>query len=106
MLALAGAEIIFVPIWGGFDEILVARAIENGVWVVTSGYDMRSMIINPLGEIVAETWKRGTGEGTVSAVIDLSEEFRHFYPGRFPGYYRRLRRPALYAPLCDDCQAD
>lgn len=99
VLALAGAEIIFVPIWGGFDELLVARAIENGVWVVTSGYDMRSMIINPLGEIVAETWKRGAGEGTVSAVIDLEERFRGFYTGEFPGYYRRLRRPALYAPL-------
>lgn len=106
VLALRGAEIIFVPIWGGFDEILVARAIENGVWVVTSGYDTRSTIINPLGEIVAETWKRGAGEGTVSAVIDLAEEFRHFYPGRFPGYYKRLRRPALYAPLCDDYRAD
>jgi len=99
VLALKGAEMIFVPIWGGFDELLVARAIENGLWLVTSGYDTESMIINPLGEIIARTWKKGGGSSIISAVIDLEERFRHFYPGGFPGYYRRLRRPALYGPV-------
>ncbi len=51
-LAANGADVIFLPIWGGNVTLAKARAIENQVYLVTSGYDMPTFIINPLGEIV------------------------------------------------------
>jgi len=53
-LALRGAEIILLPIWGGSEVLARARAIENHVFLVSSTYDMRSFIVNPAGEVVAE----------------------------------------------------
>ena len=38
-LAGRGAEIIFMPIWGGIETLARARAIENKVFLVSSGYD-------------------------------------------------------------------
>lgn len=53
-MAAKGAEIIFIPIWGGSETLAKARAIENSVFIVTSTYDMRSFIIDPTGRICAE----------------------------------------------------
>ncbi len=53
-LALRGAEIILLPIWGGSEVLARARAIENHVFLVSSSYDMRSFILDPAGEVLAE----------------------------------------------------
>jgi len=53
-LALRGAEMIFLPIWGGSDLLARARAIENHVFLIASSYDMRSVILDPSGAILAE----------------------------------------------------
>jgi predicted amidohydrolase len=53
-LALAGAEVILLPIWGGSETLARARAIENHVFLVTSSYDMRTIIVDPAGEVRAE----------------------------------------------------
>ena len=53
-LAANGAEIIFLPIWGGNFTLAQARAIENQVYVVSSTYDMKSAILGLEGEILAE----------------------------------------------------
>lgn len=53
-LALRGAELIAVPIWGGQDVCVRSRAIENGVWLVCSGFDYPSQIIDPAGKMIAE----------------------------------------------------
>ena len=53
-LAVRGAEIILLPIWGGSEVLTRARAIENHLFLVSSSYDMRSFVLDPTGEIVAE----------------------------------------------------
>ncbi len=54
-LYLKGAEVIFMPIWGGNITLAKARAIENQVYLVTSGYDMQSAIFDKRGQIIKET---------------------------------------------------
>jgi predicted amidohydrolase len=54
-LALQGAEVILLPIWGGNERLLPARAIENHAFIVTSSFDMKSCVVNPLGEILTES---------------------------------------------------
>jgi predicted amidohydrolase len=56
-MALKGAEIIALPIWGGSETLARARAIENHIVLVSSTYDMRSFIVNVDGQIVAEAFK-------------------------------------------------
>jgi predicted amidohydrolase len=53
-LGLQGAELILLPIWGGSETLLRARAIENHAFVVSSSYDMKSCVVAPDGEILTE----------------------------------------------------
>ncbi len=76
LLALQGAEIILLPIWGdlreqeyAWDIVARARAIDNAVYVIAAIYsNRRSLIINPNGRILADT---GGSHGLVTAEIDL-----------------------------------
>ena len=45
-----GTQIIVMPIWGGYQTLAKARAVENQVYLVASGYDHPTYIINPSGE--------------------------------------------------------
>ena len=56
-LGLQGAELILLPIWGGSETLLRARAIENHAFVVSSSYDMKSCVVAPDGEILIEATK-------------------------------------------------
>lgn len=53
-LALQGAELILLPIWGGSEILTKARAIENQVFLVSSSYDMKTFIVDPEGKVLAE----------------------------------------------------
>jgi predicted amidohydrolase len=53
-LAQQGAEIIFLPIWGGDINLTKARAIENQVYVVSSTYDMITAVFDLEGKVIAE----------------------------------------------------
>ena len=53
-LGLQGAELILLPIWGGSETLLRARAIENHAFIVSSSYDMKSCVVAPDGEILTE----------------------------------------------------
>lgn len=53
-LALQGAEVICLPIWGGSEVLARARAIENCLFLVSATYDMRSFIVDPTGRVLAE----------------------------------------------------
>ncbi|ANF97398.1 carbon-nitrogen family hydrolase [Paenibacillus bovis] len=103
-LALAGAKVWFVPAeWphprlNHWRTLLTARAIENQMYVIAcnrvgrdekSHFFGHSMVIDPWGEIVAES---NDEEGILTATIDLdlSEEVR----GRIPVFTDR--RPELY----------
>jgi predicted amidohydrolase len=54
-LAARGAEVICMPIWGGNDTLAQARAIENQIYLVASGYDFRTAIYDKAGELLAST---------------------------------------------------
>lgn len=67
-VALQGAELVLLPIWGGSETLLRARAIENHVFVVSSSYDLRSCVVAPDGEILADAKTNGPA---ATAAINL-----------------------------------
>jgi predicted amidohydrolase len=108
-LALNGAEIVFLPIWGDgrdenrtWDVVARARAIDNSVYFVASNYSQkRSLIVDPWGQILADT----AGEhGVVVQEVDLDE--RALQPwlsvgcnGEWERLWRNERRPSTYGPI-------
>ena len=111
VFALQGAEIVFCPIWGDgradnavYDAVVRTRAVDNSVYYVTSTYNLRSLIADPSGRILADTAGK---PGVVFADVDLdapryepwlsvtgAAEFRYLWP--------RERRPALYNCINQD----
>ncbi|MBK8503747.1 MAG: carbon-nitrogen hydrolase family protein [Saprospiraceae bacterium] len=98
-LALQGAEIILLPIWGGNLNLAKARAIENQVYLVSSTYDMRTGIFDLEGNLMAE----GTNESPVALVeVDLNQqklwpwlgEYKNRIPQEMPGR-KALGNPSL-----------
>jgi predicted amidohydrolase len=71
-MAAQGAEILVLPIWGGFDTLARARALENSVYLISSTYDMRSYILDPTGAILAEATRE---QPLARAEIDLETQF-------------------------------
>ena len=75
-IALAGAEIIFIPAAWSLKrltprQILTkARAIENQVFVVFANSSGKSEVVNPRGEVIAESER---GEELLTAQINLDE---------------------------------
>lgn len=53
-MGLRGAEVILLPIWGGSDVLARARAIENHLFLVSASYDMRTFVVAPDGQVLAE----------------------------------------------------
>ncbi|MBS0001322.1 MAG: carbon-nitrogen hydrolase family protein [Cyclobacteriaceae bacterium] len=70
-LAVKGAEIIFLPIWGGNLVLTRARAIENQVYLVSSTYDMKSAIFDLEGEILEEATDK---KPVIVAEVDLNRQ--------------------------------
>lgn len=56
-MGIKGAEMILLPIAGGSEVLAKARAIENHLFLVTSSYDMKTFIVDPTGEVLAEATK-------------------------------------------------
>lgn len=69
-LAARGAEVILMPIWGGQEALVKARAIENQVYLVASGYDFRTGIFDRRGERIADARR---DPEVVVAEVDLNE---------------------------------
>lgn len=84
-LALKGAEVVLLPIWGGDETLAKARAIENRVFLVTSGYDHPTYVMDPMGARISEAPRRGT---SAVATVDLNRRYREKYLGDMRG-----RRP-------------
>lgn len=93
VLAGRGAEIIFMPIAGGDETLARARAIENKVFLVSSGYDFPTSVIDPDGTVLVATRKDGT---VVSATIDLSRRYLDSWLGEM--HSRRMRELRLDIP--------
>jgi predicted amidohydrolase len=94
-LALQGAEIVFLPIWGGNEQLVKARAIEDQVYVVTCGYDIPSMIVDPNGKVLVSA-PGGNGEGDVAvAEVDLSQRNVDWWQGDLRATFLREHRDDL-----------
>jgi predicted amidohydrolase len=89
-LALRGAELILMPIWGGNETLAKARAIENRVFLATSGYDYPTHILDPDGETLAIAPDES---GSVAhATIDLNRRYVDEWLGDMRGrFFHELR---------------
>jgi len=106
IFALKGAEIIFAPTWGNTlpdeagrvngESTFRVRARDNGVYMVPSVYSGNSLVIDPMGRILACS---GGKEGVFWVEIDLNER----EPLQWVGYWRsigpRHRMLKSYGPL-------
>ncbi len=82
-LALHGAELILMPIWGGNETLAEARAIENRVFLATSGYDYPTHVLDPDGKILADAPDES---GSVAyATIDLNRRYMDDWLGDMRG---------------------
>jgi predicted amidohydrolase len=88
-LALRGAELILLPIWGGSETLAKARAIENHVFLAASGYDYPTQIIDPNGEVIASAPERGRA---AIAVIDLNRRYLDPWLGNMRARYLKELR--------------
>lgn len=107
ILALHGAEILFCPIWGdvrGVESWKItarSRAIDNGVYFVTSIFDGHSVIVNPAGDILQESGTQGT---LLTADIDLNfnppwDWIGNAGRGVWKGVWRKDRRSDIFGTL-------
>jgi predicted amidohydrolase len=69
-LAARGAEVIFLPIWGGNETLARARAIENQLYLVASGYDFKTAIYDKAGSPILQAAK---DRDVLVTEIDLNE---------------------------------
>jgi predicted amidohydrolase len=67
-------------------SMAAARAIENEIFLVASGYDHLTYIMDPTGKRVAEAPRRGTA---AIATVDLNK--RYLYLGLWDWKNRRPR---------------
>lgn len=109
ILALNGAEILFCPIWGdvrGSESWKItarSRAIDNGVYFVTSIFDGHSVIVNPAGDILQESGTQGT---LLTATVDLNynppwDWIGNAGRGVWKGVWRKDRRSDIFGKLGD-----
>jgi predicted amidohydrolase len=111
IFALQGAEVIFAPTWGNTkpdqdgraegETVFRVRARDNGVYMVPSVYDGNSLIIDPMGRILASS---DGGEGVFWAEIDLNTRESLQWVGYWRSIGTRHRMPHTYAPLLKDPQ--
>lgn len=104
--ALRGAEILFAPTWGTTfpdqegrvegENVFRVRARDNGLYLVPSVYDGSSMVIDPLGRILASN--RGQS-GVFWAEVDLSMREPLWWVGHWRSIGPRDRMPHTYRPL-------
>ena len=88
-LALRGAEMILMPIWGGNETLGKARAIENQVFLVTSGYNYPNSVLDPDGEVLAIAQERGT---VATATVDLNRRYVDDWLGWMRGRFMKELR--------------
>lgn len=112
ILRQKGAEIIIFPLAGDSDavhaeHVFRTRAIDNGIYLISStgageNPAIPSRIIDPAGNILAETAKLG---GFCQARLDLDKKFTSYWlsvgpaDGEARSLFIRERRPSSYNHL-------
>jgi predicted amidohydrolase len=109
IFALQGAEIIFAPTWGNTlpdrdgrvdgESTFRVRARDNGVYMVPSVYDGNSLVIDPMGKILASSDGKS---GVFWAEVDLSNRERLNWVGYWRSIGSRDRMPHTYDMLMKD----
>lgn len=87
-----GAELVLLPIWGGNETLAKARAIENHLYVVSSSYDMKTFVVNPVGEVIAEASEK---EPVVFADIELDKVYYQPWLGNMKNRTWKEWRPDI-----------
>ncbi|MBL8232477.1 MAG: carbon-nitrogen hydrolase family protein [Bryobacterales bacterium] len=93
-LAMKGAEMILLPIWGGDEVLAKARAIENRIFLITSGYDHPTYIMDPNGERLSVAQERGA---VAVATVDLGKRYLQPHLGDMRG--RRMKEQRTDMPV-------
>jgi predicted amidohydrolase len=106
IFALRGAEIIFAPTWGNTlpdeegrvngETVFRVRARDNGVFMVPSVYDGSSLVIDPMGRILASNAGR---DGVFWAEVDLNDRECLRWVGHWRSIGPRDRMPDTYDSL-------
>jgi predicted amidohydrolase len=106
---LKGAEVVFAPTWGTTfpdqegraegETVFRVRARDNGYYLVPSVFDGNSLIIDPLGRILASS-KGQTG--LFSAEVDLTRREPLWWVGHWGSIGPRDRMPDTYGGLQAD----
>lgn len=95
-LALRGAELVLMPIWGGNEVLARARAIENHLFLASSGYDFPSLVYDPDGETLTRTEQDGT---VALATIDLNRRYADRWLGEMRGrFWKEIRGDVAVEP--------
>jgi predicted amidohydrolase len=108
IFAHKGAEIILAPTWGttfpdkdGMAEgetVFRVRARDNGVYMVPSVYDGSSMVIDPMGRVLASNQGQ---TGVFWAEIDLNRREELWWVGYWRSIGPRDRMPTTYGDLTE-----
>jgi predicted amidohydrolase len=89
-LAERGAEVILMPIAGGSELLVRARALENQIHLVTSGYDVPSAIYDRAGEPLVTTRK---DPDVLVQEVDLNARRLWYWIGDWRARISRERPP-------------
>jgi len=106
--ALKGAEIVFAPTWGNTlpdadgkvdgQSTFRVRARDNAVYMVPSVYSGNSLVIDPMGRILASSKGK---EGVFWADIDLDKRECLKWVGHWGSIGPRHRMPSTYTTLTE-----
>jgi predicted amidohydrolase len=106
IFALGGAEIVFAPTWGNTlgdkdgkvngESTFRVRARDNGVYMVPSVYSGNSLVIDPMGKVLASSQGR---QGVFWAEVDLNRRERLDWVGHWRSIGPRHRMPHTYGAL-------
>ncbi|TKJ38753.1 MAG: hypothetical protein CEE38_03360 [Planctomycetes bacterium B3_Pla] len=106
IFALQGAEIIFAPTWGNTlpdedgkvdgESTFRVRARDNGVYMVPSVYSGNSLVIDPMGKILASSEGK---QGLFWAEVDLNKRESLEWVGHWRSIGPRHRMPHTYGLL-------
>ncbi|MBM3754964.1 MAG: carbon-nitrogen hydrolase family protein [Acidobacteria bacterium] len=92
LLALNGADTLFVPSWGGYgemnDQMMRVRAYENGVNLAFV-HPKRALLIDATGKILAQN--EGERDQVVLARFTVNDKRKH--------HLMKYRRPELYKEI-------
>ncbi len=108
IFAMKGAEVILAPTWGDTlpdadgkvngETVFRVRARDNGVYMVPSVYDGSSLVIDPMGRILASNAGK---TGVFWAEVDLNKRECLDWVGYWRSIGPRDRMPETYGPLTD-----